>query len=199
MNIRTLAAAACLTLSSLAPAWAVSLDIVGGQLQGASDVIVGTSSFDVEFLDGTCAALFGGCNQPGDFAFTDETTALDAAQALLNQVFVDVPGGAFDSDPRLTRGILQSTGKIIIPFATGDPRFAAAVVTNNLGSLGDGFFASNPLFTLNTLFSGDLVFARFSSTSTPSAVPLPAGGLLLLSALAGFTVLRRRRKRVAWG
>ena len=199
MNIKTLAAAAYLTLASLAPAWAVSLDIVGGQLQGASNVIVGTSSFDVEFLDGTCAALFGGCNAPGDFAFTDEATALGAAQALLDQVFVDVPGGAFDSDPRLTRGILQSTGNIIIPFAAGDPRFAAAIFINKPGSSVDEFYSANPLFTLDTLFQTDLAFARFTSTSVPSAVPLPAGGLLLLSALAGLGALRRGKKHAAWG
>lgn len=199
MNIKTLAAAAYLTLASLAPAWALSLDIVGGQLQGASDVIVGTSSFDVEFLDGTCAALFDGCNQPGDFAFSDETTALDAAQALLDQIFVDVPGGAFDSDPRLTRGISRASGSIIVPFSAGDPRFDAVVITNKPGSLVDEFHSTNPLFSLDTLFHGDLAFARFTSTSTPSAVPLPVGGLLLLSALAGLGALRRGKKRVAWG
>ena len=39
-------------------AQAVTLDVVGGQLMGATDVEIDGSFFDVEFADGTCFSAF---------------------------------------------------------------------------------------------------------------------------------------------
>jgi hypothetical protein len=87
-----------------AEARAATLDVVLGTLVGASNVNVDGSLYNVEFVDGTCIALFGGCDEPADFTFTTAPSALAAAQALLDQVFIDGVAGLFDSWPDQTRG-----------------------------------------------------------------------------------------------
>lgn len=109
--MRRLSLATLLVLAvCLAPsANAVTLNVVGGQLLGASNVLVDGDIYDVEFVDGTCIALFDGCNSPSDFAFTNSGSAALAAQALLDQVFVDGGAGQFDPDPALTTGCTNSS------------------------------------------------------------------------------------------
>ena len=70
---------------------------------GASDVLVGGNLYDVQFLDGTCADLYSGCDAVSDFTFQTQASATLASQALLDQVFLDATG-LFDSQPELTRG-----------------------------------------------------------------------------------------------
>ncbi len=77
--------------------------VVGGLLVGATNINVGGTLFDVDFVDGTCVALFTGCdNAVADFDFTNSATATTAGQALLDQIFQDSIEGAFDTDPTLT-------------------------------------------------------------------------------------------------
>ena len=78
----------------------VVLDVVGGQLLGATGVVVdsfggfGGGTYDVEFLDGSCAELFLPCNplqmppgiQTAPF-IGDGDAAFSAGNALLGQVF----------------------------------------------------------------------------------------------------------------
>ena len=82
---------AALGLSISSTQATVILNVDGsGQLTGAQNVDLGSLGFfNVEFVDGTCIALFDGCNQVADFDFTNEADALLAAQALLDQVLVD--------------------------------------------------------------------------------------------------------------
>ena len=79
-----------------------------GILTGATGVNVGGTLYDVEFVDGTCVALFTGCDQPSDFTFTTAADADVASQALLDQVLLDTGVGAFDSNPALTFGCSNS-------------------------------------------------------------------------------------------
>ena len=94
---------------------AAIFDIRSGQLFGAAGVDVDGVLYDVAFRDGTAIELYGGADENTDFPFTnlsnlnDNSLAITANQALLDQVFVDSPLGAFDSAPNLTNGCL-STG-----------------------------------------------------------------------------------------
>ncbi|MBJ20916.1 MAG: hypothetical protein CL933_16030 [Deltaproteobacteria bacterium] len=90
-----------LTASS---AFAATLNVVGGQLMGASNVLVGGSLYDVQFLDGTCIDLYNGCDEVSDFTFQTQTSAILASQTLLDQVLLDGPEGAFYTVPDLTNG-----------------------------------------------------------------------------------------------
>jgi hypothetical protein len=58
----------------------------------------------VDFVEGTCASIIGGCDSLDDFAFQSSAAAEAAARALLDQVFMDVADGNFDSLPALTFG-----------------------------------------------------------------------------------------------
>jgi hypothetical protein len=74
-------------------AGAATLNVAGGQLLGASGVVVGGNSYDVEFVDGTCIDLFN----------TLEDARL-ASFALFDQVLLDGTAGAFSSNPNLIQG-----------------------------------------------------------------------------------------------
>ena len=103
-----------------------------GQLTGATEVDVLGTLYDVEFVDGTCVALFGGCDEASDFAFTDQASAEAAAQALLDFVFVDNAMGTFDSDPEMTLGITDSFwGAALVPFDFQFPTWLMASAALN--------------------------------------------------------------------
>jgi hypothetical protein len=93
-------------------AQAATLDVVGGQLMGASDVLVDGNLYDVQFLDGTCIDLYNGCDEASDFTFQTLAAATLAAQALLDQVFVEDGVNQFDSMPFLTNGCVGGLGDV---------------------------------------------------------------------------------------
>jgi len=105
---------ACVAILALAStANGATLTVTGGGLlAGATGVNVGGTLYDVEFVDGSCIALFDGCDAITDFEFTTESAAVAASQALLDQVFLNVPQGTFDDTPFLTVGC---------PGGDGDP------------------------------------------------------------------------------
>lgn len=106
-----------------------------GKLTGATNVVVGTGHYNVEFEDGTCDALFSNCSL---FTFTTEAEAALASQALLDQVFLDVALGQFDSNPALTRGCSQP-GECTVwtPYATISTRVRTRIARNNSSESSD--------------------------------------------------------------
>ena len=72
----------------------------GGQLMGATGVEVNGASYDVAFLDGSCNSLYNGCT---GLSFTTSSGALDASQALLDQVMI--PQGISANNHYLINGI----------------------------------------------------------------------------------------------
>jgi hypothetical protein len=102
-SLRALASFVALFFA-VSSASAATLNVVGGQLLGASGVDVGGTLYNVEFIKGSCIALYDGCDSPDDFIFNTESAALLASQALLDQVFIDGVSGNFDSVPPLTVG-----------------------------------------------------------------------------------------------
>ena len=88
------------TSASAAPIHIIS----GGLLVGATGVEVQGTLYDVEFVEGTCIAVFDGCDEFSDFAFSTELSAFDAAAALLNQVLVFTAAADFDRMLGLTFG-----------------------------------------------------------------------------------------------
>ncbi len=72
---------------------------------GASSINVGGNLYDVVFLDGTCIALFVGCDaRPAGFTSISIRDALAASQTLLDQVLMDGGASQFDSSPGVTSG-----------------------------------------------------------------------------------------------
>ncbi|WP_299476805.1 VPLPA-CTERM sorting domain-containing protein [uncultured Roseibium sp.] len=200
MTIRSVAIAAALVALTATSGLAatVQLNVVGGQLFGARNVDVNGALYDVEFVDGTCVALFNGCTSASDFAFSTRTLAVAAATSLMNTVFLDGPLGDFDSDPALTAGIEQNfldVGFIAVPYEFRPGSLSAGTI--NFFNEPDDFDILSTLssikLTTDTSNIDYFVFARFTPSQI-TAVPLPAGGLLLLAGLAGLGLVQARRK-----
>src|SRR5262249_17482399 len=134
----------CLAFANAHALPVLLVDAGTGKLLGADGVNVGGTLYDVRFVDGTCINVFSGCDSLADFAFTTLAAVAVAAQALLDQVFLDVSAGNFDTDPTLTQGCTFPFSCVpLAPFAfVGMPtqvlaagRFNANTVDDNVGGL----------------------------------------------------------------
>ena len=150
---------------------------------------------NVEFVDGSCVDLFGGCDDLTDFAFSNLPSAALAAQALVSEVFVDGASGAFASDPSLTNGCFSSS-VICVALTPWDLDFTTSeVVTRDAsnyaastgisGSSGGGrTWSINQDSGTNTgAFYGSLVYARWTQVPEPSSALLLCLGLLGVAGL----------------
>lgn len=185
-----------LSLSSLciaAPSVRAATLIVGadGKLTGATGVTVGASTFDVRFIDGTCAAVFDGCDQLADFDFITEADGIAAATALLDQVFIDGQAGLFDTMPQQTLGCTATTCAAFIPISPGPTSLRVHIASNTSG--GDGVFAGFVFPSADFAGAAGNVFARFTPTS---AVPEPQTWAFMIVGFGaiGATLRSSRRK-----
>lgn len=188
-----------------------TLDIRNGMLFGASGVEVNGSFYDVAFRDGTCIELFDECNENTDFPFTDpsnlndSTLGLAANAALLDQVFVDSPAGAFDTSPDLTNGC----------FAPGGCNVNTPLWVNGVGGLGimTAFNWRQEHQDVSTGQGGgsstfdtrpQAGFERFDLTvyavwSPTSPVPAPSAVSMWLAGLALLGFVGKAKNRLARG
>lgn len=200
MSLSSFTAALFAVLAFIYPltSHAATLQIDGtGQLLGADNVDVGGVLYDVDFLDGSCAALFDGCDAAEDFTFSTEVAALAATTALQAQVFLDGPDGDFDSIPSLTNGCEDGViCNVYTPYAPSSISTVEVDVAAYLNFVGPGgaVFTDDFFVTTDTTGSPALTYASWD-LSEVSAVPLPASGLLFLSGLAGLFFVKRRQSK----
>jgi len=183
----------CLIFSglSVSGANAATLNVVDGLLVGASDVLVtGAGFYNVNFIDGTCSGLFDECDSNADFDFGDPVDANLAAQALVDQVFIDGPDGDFNTNPGQISGCADASrcGVLIPHTALVEPLFLSAITINE----GNAEWTIFPIFNNLEFSNFDVkVFAQFEHVS---AVPLPAAFWLFGTAVIGLFGFRMRNK-----
>ena len=159
-----------------------------------------------ESLDGTCIALFNGCDDVSDFTFQMEASAILASQALLNQVFLDGVLGNFDSSPELMAGC-ENTGRCIsaTPYGFNILSAASPVLGATSHNWSPDFsngvdsvltFATDGAFdTGNTSSGSDLHWVSWSpSPPVPQAVPMSRASSAALFLALGLTGLAARRR-----
>lgn len=179
------------------------------QLIGATDVDVNGVLYDVTFADGPCTAIFSGCNEASDFDFATDVEAEAAAQALLDQVFLNAPARfLFDTDPLRTRGcdeLLSGACGITIPYGdlmtltTGDIGVAIIVARNAVDEANDEVGPGGAQTPMNDL--RDIKFATYAkfTRTTPvdppmDPIPVPAAFPLFVAGLAGLRLAGRLRR-----
>lgn len=180
--------AACVAFA--APAGAATLVVNSGELQGADYVDVGGQLYNVRFENGACNTLFDGCNEFTDFAFNSQADAQAAAQALLDQVFVNSVLGAFDDQPELVFGCeIGRVCRALIPFEPVNNRVRVARSQNGNTPARDRI----RIRTIQNSFNSDNgtnsrdVFAVFT------AIPEPSTWLILTFGLFGVGGMMRRK------
>ncbi|MGE4653087.1 MAG: hypothetical protein AAEJ53_19555 [Myxococcota bacterium] len=204
MILRKFALVAAL-VSMASGAQAVTLDIVGGQLMGASDVLVDGDLYSVQFLDGTCSEVYNGCDSASDFTFQTLAAATLASSALSDQVLVNTgtSGEDFDSVPSLTNGCFSPTTCSIFTLykalpSDPDHEFDASRFINNPSgdSIGSVLGVGPPGYDWSG--QSQATFAVWSVAPEPAPVPalqLPGIALLVASLLGvGAGSLRRQRR-----
>jgi hypothetical protein len=157
-----------------------------GQLAGARGLIVQGQSYDVQFADGTCAALFNGCTSSANFTF-QTAPAADAAASALTEVFTDSALGLFDTNPGLVVGCIGAlTGcNTLIPYVFNGNFIITRAYNNGASSVEAGNpFTSQFSFRYAAFDSSTIVFDNFAifAPSVPevSTAAMFLAGLLLI-------------------
>jgi hypothetical protein len=167
-----------------------------GRLTGATSVNVDGTLYDVTFANGPCSDIFSGCDESSDFAFNSATTAGLAAQALLDQVFInDV--SAFDDNPTLTFGCegAVSLCQTAVPYGVSGPNLSVRFALNFSPSAGSADRVSDLSFAANFPDNNQFNYAIFSRST--SAIPEPATWAMMLIGFGavGYSMRRSRNRR----
>ena len=188
-----------------ASSYGATLIVENGALMGATGVNVDGVLYDVQFIDGTCDALYSGCDSISDFPFSnhsnDGTLLRIAMTALFEQVLIDSPLGNFDSSPALTNGCNVLGGcQINTPlFPSSSTEFIASFGAVNTTALDQGQVQSLDHITAGSAtYNSVHQFPEFDQNvfavwNQSAVVPVPAAIWLFGSGLLGLIGVARSK------
>jgi hypothetical protein len=164
-------------------------------LLGADNVEVNGLFYNVRFLDGTCIALFNGCDDATDFVFNTSDTATSASRALLAQVFIDGGDGMFDSSSNLINGCSSFfCGTSTVYNGSNSTDYIMSAFIRNY-SVGRRYAASTVELRSEIASSVDYVHSSQRNFAVWSvAVSAPGTAMILLVGIAGLLVSQRRKQ-----
>jgi len=160
-------------------------------LLGADNVEVNGSFYNVRFLDGTCIALFNGCDASKDFLFGTMEDAQAASGSLLAQVYS--AGSLLGKEPEYTDGCSDKYGcEIFTAYGVNAGGAVAATVTE-INFLDDNDAYDYEYWELNddTVPEAWQVYAVWSE---PVEASEPGTAMVLLMGIAGLIVSQRRKQ-----
>lgn len=207
MKLRNLAAAGALAAFAALPASAavITLDFEGvGDLNAVGNFY---SGLGIEFSPETLAVVDEDAGGSGNFANEPSSDTvmffLDANNAILNYAAGFQTGFSFFYSSSVAAVVsvwdgLNGTGNLLGQIALlGDGVNGPGDPTGQFATWNAGGVAFNGT-ALSINFGGTANQTAFDNitfgSATPSAVPVPAAAPLLLGALAGLGLLRRRRR-----
>jgi hypothetical protein len=166
----------------------------GGQQQGATDLNVGGTLYDVQFLEGTCIELYDGCDDLSDFTFTTLADALLAARALQDQVVLDGVAGNFDTVPSLTAGCSGALCGTAFPYGLPNATQVSVVSAVSQAVEATDFFGAGTTertFDSSTgTFHTLTTYAVWTPASGSQEVPISAWPAAITMLALGFRRLR---------
>lgn len=174
-----------------------------GHLTGANNVNVAGTLYNVTFADGSCNSLFDNCSDSA-FAFSTQAIAELAANALLDQVLVDVLAGQFDSEPNKTVGCGHPVQCVtFIPYRTyyeTSSLYAPGLVVGGEVAYNHSPALANEYISLaraeadfDTTLWDNFNYAVFRLAPAAVDVPEPSTIALIALSLAGLAFVRHRR------
>jgi len=173
-----------------------TLIVENGVLMGATGVDVNGVLYDVQFLDGTCIELYGGCDEISDAPFAnafDTGLAIAANTALLEQVLIDSPLGSFDSSPDLTNGCFVAENCTTFTLVENRGLLGLTYLVNRDLNNVDTATGAGPLNPASdtSIFSPD--GANYAVWSQSAVVPIPGTVWLFGSGLLGLIGVAKRK------
>jgi len=189
------AVSALLTLSPQRALALPTLQVENGILMGATGVNVGGTLYDVQFVDGTCAALFSGCDDVTDVAFQGPLGAIAAANALLNQVF---NAGPHDEQPALTNGCSGQLDRAGCHILTPGDNYGFGILplaSINMGGDNSDFISWHAPLGWPFTDTTDTEYYTWAQWTPAQSVPEPSTAFLLISSLLGLAGYQWRQRR----